>query len=146
MKTRTGILFTCLALSSFMNIRVSAQTSEAKLPITDEVYAATMKQIASTFRSLRINNKAMNHVDGEREALRLARWFTDIQAYWEAKNVKDAAAEAQIAVAAAREIASASKTMSMTTLDSAEKTLAGTCETCHKAHREALADGTFRIR
>jgi hypothetical protein len=125
---------------------IHGQVAAPKAPMTDQAYAATMKQIDSTFRSLRINNKAMNHTDGERDALRLARWFGDVERYWEAKRVKDAVDEARTAIKAAEEIAAASKAMNMSTLESNEKTLASTCESCHKAHREMLADGTFRIR
>jgi hypothetical protein len=141
-----NLLSTLLLLLALSPRNTVAQTDASKPPISEETYSSTMKQIASTFRSLQINNKAMNHTDGEREAGRLARWFADIQGYWEAKKIKDAVAEAQIAIDAAREIESASKSMNMSTLDDAEKRLAGTCQNCHNAHRETLADGTFRIR
>jgi len=143
---RFTIVSTLLLLLALAPRNTAAQTDASKSPISEQTYSATMKQIASTFRSLQINNKAMNHTDGEREAGRLAQWFADIQGYWEAKNVKDAASEAKIAIDAARAIESASKAMNMSTLDDAEKRLAGTCQNCHKAHREALGDGTFRIR
>ena len=141
----------CLALTLLVALKFSAdpilaQSRDLKAPITDEVYAATMKQINATFRSLRINNKAMNHADGEREAERLARWFNDIQVYWEAKRVKDAVEEARSAVKAAEEIAASSKAMNMSTMEAAEKRLSSTCQNCHNAHRETLADGTFKIR
>jgi hypothetical protein len=117
-----------------------------KPPMTDEAYVNTMKEIQRTFRSLQINNKAMNHTDGAREARRLAGWFGDVQMYWDNRKVQDAAQFAKTAVLAARQIESASTTMDMTQLAAAEKTLASTCQGCHTSHREQMPDGTFRIK
>ena len=115
-------------------------------PMTDETYEKTMKQIGSTFRSLRFNNEAMNHTDGAREARRLGAWFADVQSYWEAKRANDAVGFAQQAVGAAQEIEKASTLMDMGVLENAENALAAACESCHMAHRETLADGSFRIK
>jgi hypothetical protein len=126
---------------------VPAPASQAqKPPMSDAAYEKVMKEIGSTFRSLQINNKVMNHADGEREARRLATWFRDVQAYWEAKKVEDAAGFARSAVAAAQQIEKSSAAMQMDVLQDAERTLATACESCHKAHRERLPDGSFRIR
>jgi hypothetical protein len=118
----------------------------ASTPMSDATYSSTMKQIAATFRSLRINNKAMNHGDGAREAGRLANWFSDVEIYWKAKGVKDAVADAQAAIAAARAIEMASTSMNMATLATSETALAEACERCHKAHREMRPDGTFGFK
>jgi hypothetical protein len=118
----------------------------AKPPLSDEAYEKTMKEIASTWRSLQFNNKAMNHADGEREAKRLAAWFRDVQAYWEAKKAADAVAFAKTAVTAAQDIARSSMAMDMTVLAAAETSLAGACQGCHMAHRQQLPDGTYRIK
>lgn len=123
-----------------------AQAQERKPPMTDEAYEKTMKQIGSTFRSLQFNNKAMNHVDGAREARRLAAWFGEVQSYWEAKRANDAVGLAREAVKAAEIIEKASTVMNMGALESAEKAMAAACQGCHMAHRETLADGSFRIK
>ena len=123
-----------------------AYAQSPKPPMTDETYEKTMKQIGSTFRSLRFNNEAMNHTDGAREARRLADWFADVQSYWEAKRANDAVGFAKQAVGAAQDIEKASTIMDMRTLDTAEKVLAAACQSCHMAHRETLADGSFRIK
>jgi len=117
-----------------------------KPPMSDEVYAKTMKDIGSTFRSLQFNNKAMNHTDGERQARRLANWFRDVQTYWEAKHVDDAVAFAKTAVDAAERIRQASTQMNMAVLAEMEKTLASTCEGCHMRHRETVSEGVYRIK
>ena len=139
--TIPGTVFAIVLLAAAVGLAQSP-----KPQMTDETYARTMKDIQSTFRSLQINNKAMNHTDGAREARRLAAWFTDVQAYWEAKRVQDAVGFAKTAVQAARQIENASTTMDMTSLADAEKALAGTCQRCHSAHREPMPDGTFRIK
>jgi hypothetical protein len=117
-----------------------------KPPMTDEEYDKTMKQIGPTFQSLRVNNEAMNHDDGAKDAQKLAAWFKDVQTYWEAKHLEDAIGFAKTAVKAAQDTEQASMAMNMTALDDAQESLAGACQGCHMAHREPLADGSFRIK
>ena len=143
MKTRMTAI---VLLGSVLCAVAAAPAQTAKPPMSDEAYEKTMKQIGSTFRSLQINNKVMNHADGEREARRLAGWFRDVQSYWEAKKVEDAAMFARTAVKAAEDIEKSSTAMNMEVLQTAEKTLAGTCQGCHMAHRERLPDGSFRMK
>jgi hypothetical protein len=138
-----------LVLLAALAAPLSAQTAltpAARPPLTDEGYEKVMKEIGSTFRSLQINNKVMNHGDGEREARRLATWFRDVQAYWEARKVEDAAGFARTAIKAAEDIQKSSTVMNMDVLQSAEKALAGACQSCHAVHRERLPDGTFRMK
>ena len=53
---------------------------------------------------------------------------------------------AKTAVKAAQDTEQASMAMNMTGLADAQKSLAGACQGCHMAHRERLADGSFRIK
>jgi hypothetical protein len=135
-----------VAAGAMTGARTLLHAQVAEPSMTDEDYENTMKKIGSTFRSLRFNNEAMNHVDGAREARRLADWFADVQRYWQAKRADDAVGFARQAVGAARKIEEASTVMNMDDLMNAEKTLAAACESCHTTYREKLADGTFRIK
>ena len=135
-----------LVAAAVLSAQAAVPAQTAKPPMSDEAYEKTMKEIASTWRSLQFNNKAMNHADGEREAKRLAAWFREVQTYWEAKKAADAVAFAKTAVTAAEDIAKSSMSMDMTVLAAAEKSLAGACQGCHMAHRQQMPDGSFRIK
>jgi hypothetical protein len=146
MKKATSVFVLALFAWTAVATAQAPRAVGSKPPLTDAEYEKVMKDIASTFRSLQINNKAMNHGDGEREARRLATWFQDIRAYWEARKADKAVGYAATAVKAAEDIEHSSTAMNMAVLQSAEKTLAGTCQACHMEYRERLPDGSFRIK
>lgn len=121
-------------------------SAQAPKPMSDEDYDKIMKQVGPTFMNLQRDNATMNHAQGAKNAQMLAAWFKEVQTYWEAKKVEDAAGFAKNAVAAAEATVKASASMDMAALGDAQKTLAGACQSCHTAHRERLPDGTFRIK
>jgi cytochrome c556 len=120
--------------------------AQGKAPISDADYDKLMKQIGPAFQSLQKDNGTMNHMQGVKDAQMLSDAFKQIEAYWEAKKVDDAAGFAKNAVMMADETVKASGTMDMPTLGSAQKSLAADCQSCHNAHREKLPDGTYKIK
>jgi mono/diheme cytochrome c family protein len=134
----------------FITVRPLAQTAThqmaMKVPMSDDEYSKTMKQIAPTFQSLQKNNTAMNYGDAAKDAQKLEAWFKDVQAYWEAKKVDDAVGFAKTAVAAAQDTSKAAGAMNATGLTDAQKALGGACQGCHTAHREKLADGGYKMK
>ncbi len=143
---QTRVMLAIVAALSFGAAgRLLAQTQNPPV-MTDEQYVNTMKQIGPTFQTLLKNNESMDHAAGVKNAQRLEQWFNDVQRYWEAKKVANAAAFAKSAAAAAQMTVSASVAMNMMVLDESEKKLRDACQGCHTAHRERLPDGTFKIK
>jgi hypothetical protein len=145
-KLNVAILAGFVIVTALAGTPVGVRAQAPKPPMTDDEYDKTMKQIGPTFQSLQKNNAAMNHSDGAKDAQKLAMWFQEAQAYWEAKHVDDAIGFAKTAVKAAQDTEQASMAMNMTGLADAQKSMAGACQGCHMAHRERLADGSFRIK
>jgi cytochrome c556 len=144
-----GLTSAVIAVLGVAGAHLSAQAGGSMMkraPITDESYATVMKEIAPTFQSLQKNNTAMNYADAAKDAQKLEAWFKDVQAYWEAKKVDDAVGFAKTAVAATQDMSKASTAMNATGLTDAQKALGGTCQGCHSAHREKLADGSFKMK
>jgi uncharacterized protein YcnI len=117
-----------------------------KAPMSDADYAKAMKEIGPAFAALQRDNAAMNHADGIKQAQLLSDRFKDVQAYWQAKKVDDAVTAAGDAVAAADATIKASTVMDMTALTSSQQKLSASCTACHTAHREKLADGSYKLK
>jgi hypothetical protein len=145
-KRLNGLIAAGFVVASALAVQIGLRAQTSKPPMTEDEYSKTMKQIGPTFQNLQKNNAAMNHAEGAQDARKLASWFLDVQAYWEAKKVDDATGFAKTAVKAAQDTETASTAMNMMALGDAQKALAGACQSCHTAHRERLADGTFRIK
>jgi mono/diheme cytochrome c family protein len=88
----------------------------------------------------------MNHTQGAKDAQRLSELFKHVLMYWEAKKADDAVAFAKSAIAAADATVEASSKMDMTALTASQQKLQGACQGCHMAHRERLADGSYKIK
>jgi len=145
-----GFMSVAVTIFGFTVARPSAQTAAGKMamkaPMSDDEYSKTMKQIAPTFQSLQKNNTAMNYGDAAKDAQKLEAWFKDVLAYWEAKKVDDAVGFAKAAIAAAQDTSKALEAMNATGLTDAQKALGGACQGCHTAHREKLADGSYKMK
>jgi hypothetical protein len=126
---------------------LSAQTAQAaKTPMSDADYAKAMKEIGPTFMSLQRANASMNHSQGEKDAQRLSDLFSSVQVYWEARKAVDAVGFAKSAVAAADATVKASAQMDMSALTASQQKLSAACSGCHMAHRDKLADGSYKIK
>ena len=117
-----------------------------KAPMSDADYVKAMKEIGPAFAAMQRDNAAMNHADGIKQAQLLSDRFKDVQAYWQAKKVDDASTAAGNAVEAADATIKASTVMDMTALTSSQQKLSASCTSCHTAHREKLADGSYKMK
>jgi cytochrome c556 len=134
----------CLA----RGLSLIAQTTTGKPAIADQDdYSAAMKEIAARNAALR---KSLGTTPSEAAAavaaVRLEAIFKNVQAYWEAKNVEDATAQSKKAVAALQDIAKSLSAHDIPAVNAASQMLAGTCMSCHDAHRARLTDGFYRIK
>jgi len=66
--------------------------------------------------------------------------------YWEKKGVADAVKWSADGHAAALELGEGAKGGDAAKVGGALSKLGGTCKGCHEAHREKLADGTYKIK
>jgi uncharacterized protein YcnI len=122
------------------------QAAGSKAPMSDAEYVKAMKEIGPAWSALQRDNAAMNHPDGIKQAQLLLDRFKDVQAYWEAKKAPDAVTAAKNAIEAADATMKASEVMDMTALTTAQQKLGASCQSCHQAHREQLADKSYKIK
>ena len=146
----TACLLFCVALT----LSVSAQTPPATagaptagMKITsDAEYATHMKEIGQLNGVLNKSIKGGMAAEGGKAAARLEILFKNIHGYWTDKKIADATAAAQTAVTSLQTVQKSLSASDMTGAETARATFAGTCMTCHTAHREKLPEGGFRIK
>ena len=146
----TACLLFCVALT----LSVSAQTPPATagaptagMKITsDAEYATHMKEIGQLNGVLNKSIKGGMAAEGGKAAARLEILFKNIHGYWTDKKIADATTAAETAVTSLQTLQKALAANDMTAAETARATFAGTCMTCHTAHREKLPEGGFRIK
>jgi hypothetical protein len=144
----------CLLFSVALTVSLSAQTTPpagtaptAGMKIaSDADYATHMKEIGQLNGVLNKAIKAGDAAEGGKAAARLEILFKNIHGYWTDKKIADATAAAQTAVTSLQTVQKSLSASDMTGAETARATFAGTCMTCHTAHREKLPEGGFRIK
>jgi maltooligosyltrehalose synthase len=150
-----SLLF-CFALT----MSVSAQTPPAQTPpagtaaaptagmkiTTDAEFATHMKEIQQQAGMLNKSIKGAMAEEATKAAARLEVLFKNIHGYWSAKKVEDATTLANTAVTSLQAVQKALAANDMAAAETARAAFAGTCMTCHAAHKEKLAEGGFRIK
>jgi hypothetical protein len=71
--------------------------------------------------------------------------YENMIAFWRQQDAPDAVKSSMNGKAAAAMLASAAKTGNAAKAEAAFKTIGETCQSCHHAHREKVADGKFRL-
>ena len=147
MMSRLSIAVSTFALIS-LSVASFAQTTAARPAIADqEDYGAAMKEIAARSAALRKSlGTTPSEADAAAAAARLEAIFKNVQAYWERKSVEDAITQARKAVTAAQDVAKSLSIHDIQAATAASQTLAGTCTSCHDAHRARLTDGFYKIK
>ena len=152
------ISIACLLLSVSLTLSLSAQTPQTTPPAsagaptagmkitTDAEFATHMKEIQQQNGILNKALKGGMNDEATKAAARLEVLFKNIHGYWSAKKVEDATTASQTAVTSLQEVQKAIAANDMTAAQTARATFAGTCMTCHTAHREKLPEGGFRIK
>jgi multidrug resistance efflux pump len=122
-------------------------TAQAPAKIaSDADYATHMKEIGQLNGMLGKAIKGSMTDEASKAATRLEVLFKNIHGYWSAKKVDDATTAAQTAVTSLQEVQKALAANDLTAAETARAKFAGTCMTCHTAHREKLPEGGFRIK
>lgn len=112
----------------------------------DDQYREWMKSAASATGSLRKNIEAKNGSAASADAMKAHEAFGKIEAFWKKKNAADAVGFAK---AAGEGIHMAGQEAAAGKFDEASASLkkaSGNCSSCHSAHREKAADGSWKIK
>lgn len=109
-------------------------------------YIKNMKDTNAAAQSLRKSVEAKDYATIEKDAATLKTLFSSTEEFWTNRKADDAVAAAKTGVKAATDLEAAAKAKNEADVTAANKTLQGTCKTCHDAHRERLPDGTSEIK
>jgi mono/diheme cytochrome c family protein len=145
-----SLLF-CIALTVSLSAQTTppagttAPTAGMKIA-TDADYATHMKEIQQQNGMMNKAIKGGMADEATKAAARLEVLFKNIHAYWMGKKVEDATTVSQTAVTSLQAVQKALAANDMAAAETARATYAGTCMTCHTAHREKLPEGGFRIK
>jgi cytochrome c556 len=105
-----------------------------------------MKEVASTFASLRKNLDASSAATAAADASKLEALFRETEAFWTPFKTKDAIEAAKGAAEAASAVAASAKAGNTQKAQTAYAGIGKYCTACHNAHREQLPDKTYRIK
>ena len=108
----------------------------AAAPVTIEVHAATMKQIAASNGALGKMVKSADLMGAATEAQNLSTLFATIERFYTQRNKPDALKLVQTARTGATDVAAAAKAGDQMKAQMAQGTIAPTCGACHKMYRE----------
>ena len=123
----------------------SAPTAGMKIT-TDAEFSTHMKEIQQQNGMLNKAIKGSMADEATKAAARLEVLFKNVHGYWNDKKVEDATTAAQTAVTSLQAVQKALASNDMAAAETARATFAGTCTTCHTAHREKLPEGGFKIK
>ena len=112
----------------------------------DADYQNWMKSNGATVASLRKNLDAKSSDAAAADAKKLQDNFTQISAYWQKKNVSDAAKFAMDAQNGFKDVAQLSAAGKFDEASAAAMKAQANCAGCHMAHREKAADGSWKIK
>jgi mono/diheme cytochrome c family protein len=125
----------------------AGQGAQAPAKIASEAdYSAHMKEIGPLNQALGKAIKGGDAAEGGKAAARLEILFKNIHGYWTDKKVADATEAAGTAVTALQTLQKALSANDMAAAETARATFAGTCMTCHTAHREKTPEGGWRMK
>lgn len=111
----------------------------------DTEFAAWMKTTNTAAKVL----KAMDVKTGAEatgNAERLGLVYENMIGFWRRHNAKDAVKWSEAGKAAAAQLASAARAGDTEKAGASFQALTGTCQSCHEARRERVAEDKFRIR
>ena len=157
-----------MALALTLSVAASLAMSARQAPLdpaakamTETEYVKAMKDLQSLDKTLRSNIEEIARADLERmllfdatmnarkDAARMEEILAGVVTFWEGRKIPDAVA---LSKDARQESENVSRALAVIDLQSpstatlAQERLGKICASCHTAHRERLADGTYRIK
>jgi hypothetical protein len=140
---RPAILATAVINAALLDV---AKRIPPPMTPAEAAYDKVMKQVGTTFNSLRAGLEAPNADQAKEQVAVLKKAFGEAEAFFKTRGTTDAigwAQDAQKLVASMEQAVAGAKWDDMKT---SVTNLTQLCQTCHTAHRERLDDGTFRIK
>ena len=150
---RSTLFLATVALAGAVTIAAQAPPPPPAAPVmtmaktwTDGDLDRLMKEIGGTVGALR---KA---IDGQNAELlktnsdKIEELFEDVDDFWAARNVHDAASIADDAAEHAEHIEDAADAKDFTKAAEHLKLMQGTCASCHMKYRDKGPDGAYRIK
>ena len=113
---------------------------------TDEDLDKLMKEIGGTQGAMRKAIDGQNAELVKTNADKLEELFEQVDDFWSARNVKDAADTADDAAEHADHIEDAADAKDFAKAAEHAKLLQGTCASCHAKYRDKGPDGQYRIK
>jgi methyl-accepting chemotaxis protein len=113
---------------------------------TDDDLDKLMKEIGSTVGALRKAIDGQNAELAKTNADKMEDLFEQVDDFWSARNVKDAADTADDAAEHADHIEDAVEAKDFTKAAEHAKLLQGACASCHGKYRDKGPDGQYRIK
>ncbi len=106
----------------------------------------TMKQVGATMGKLKkgLDGKMLHDVAGDAEKMQAL--MKDAEQFFAHNNLADAVQMAKDAQSAAGTLVTAGHGNNAEAAGAAFSKLGGSCKGCHDAHREKLADGTYKMK
>ena len=121
-------------------------TAQGQKQWTDEDYDKVMKDVGATAGAMRKAIDGQNAELAKTNATKMVALFTDVHAFWMARNVKEAATIADSALTHAKAVEGAVDAKDFTKAAESAKTMQGACAECHKQYRDKGPDGAWRIK
>jgi cytochrome c556 len=109
-------------------------------------YDLVMKEVGSTFDSLRMDLDGGNTATAAADAAKLERLFRETEEFWTPFKTRDAIEAAKGAREAAGAVAAAAKDKDLPKAKTAASGLGRFCGACHNSHREQMPDKSYRIK
>ena len=111
-----------------------------------EEFEAWMKQTTASFSSLQKTVAAKNGPDTAAAAERLAELFDHVKVHFEDHKMADGINLAKTGHDTAKDLAVVAKSGDWDKAVADLKTIGGTCQSCHTAHRVKNPDGTYGMK
>ena len=112
----------------------------------DKSLEPLMKDVLSSFSSLKKNLEAKNSAESEKNSKKLEGLFKDVEKFWAARKTKDAVDFSKDAQKGAAEVAKEAKAGNFEKALATYGDIGKNCQGCHTAHREKLPEGGFKIK
>ena len=109
-------------------------------------YDQVMKEIQTTFASLRKNLDASAVAAVVEDATKLEGLFAETHAFWTPFKTKDALDAAKAGKDASAAVAAAARNNDVKKAQGAYNGIAKNCTGCHNSHREQMPDKSYRIK
>ena len=130
-----------MAMAGVFAVTVVAASEKAP-----DSYVAAMKTIQATSTALRGHVTAKDYAAIEADSKTLKPALETALKFWEDKKVEDATGWAKAVAKANDDLEKGAKDKSDDAIAAAVKTIGGSCQTCHTAHRDRQPDGSSLIK